>query len=84
MSKHMASGHEMVWVKGKGYQYLHRVIMEKKLGRKLRPDEQVHHKNGKPNSNGASNLEVVSKAEHNQVDKEHHNGGRPKGSKNKC
>lgn len=82
MSKHMTSGHEMVYING-GYKYAHRVAMEKKLGRKLRRDEQVHHKNGKPNDNSPGNLELVSKAEHNGTDPKHHLGGRPKGSKNK-
>lgn len=79
MGKHMSSGHVMKYEGGK-YQYEHRLNMEKKLGRKLRPGEQVHHLNGNPADNRPQNLEVVSKAQHNQEDPRHHLGGRPKGS----
>lgn len=75
MSKHMASGHKMDYVDGK-YQYEHRLVMEKKLGRKLRKGEQVHHLNENPADNRPSNLEVVTMAEHNKVDPKHHLGGR--------
>jgi len=80
MSKTMNSGHVMEFVKGKGYRYLHRVVMEKKLGRKLREDEEVHHKNGRFGDNRPSNLEVMTTGEHNKVTDRH--GGRNKGSKN--
>lgn len=80
MAKTMNSGHKMVWVKGKGYVYEHRLNLEKKLGRRLKKGEHVHHKDGNPANNKASNLEAVSMSEHNKVDPEHHKGGRPKGS----
>lgn len=76
----MDSGHIQEYIKGKGYQYTHRVMMEKKLGRKLREDEEVHHKNGKFGDNRLSNLEVMTTGEHNKVTNRH--GGRNKGSKN--
>jgi hypothetical protein len=77
----MESGHEMIYVqKDHKYEYAHRLAMEKKLGRKLRPGEQVHHLNGRPSDNRPGNLEVVTMAEHNRVDLAHHHGGRPEGS----
>ena len=42
----------------------HRKIMEGILGRKLRPDEDVHHINGRHNDNRPENLMVMSHSEH--------------------
>lgn len=42
----------------------HRWVMEQVLGRPLRSDEQVHHKNHDRLDNRPENLEVVTSAEH--------------------
>lgn len=48
----------------KGNVKQHRRIMEEFLGRKLEPDEVVHHKNGIKTDNRIENLEVMIKGEH--------------------
>jgi hypothetical protein len=47
--------------------YVHRLLMERALGRQLRRDELVHHKNGDPRDNRLENLEVVTRAEHAKI-----------------
>lgn len=51
---------------GKGQILEHILIMEKKIGRYLRDDESVHHKNGVRSDNREENLELWSKTTHGQ------------------
>lgn len=48
----------------RGYVYLHRLIAEAHLGRFLRPDEVVHHKDHNPENNHWANLQVMTQSEH--------------------
>lgn len=46
---------------------VYRYIMACKYGRKLRSDEVVHHIDGNKLNNDISNLEVLSRSEHNRI-----------------
>ncbi len=49
---------------GLGYVYEHRLVVEERLGRLLRSDEVVHHRDGDKRNNAAENLEVLNAASH--------------------
>ena len=68
-----------------GWKYLHRILLEEKLGRKLRPWELCHHINGVKDDNRPENLESLTWKQHAYVHEFHRHGGRgrPKGSRNK-
>lgn len=60
-------GYEMVWfTDGSGEKY-HRFLMEQQLGRKLKSDEIVHHKDGDRSNNDLDNLEIMSWGEHSAL-----------------
>lgn len=48
----------------------HRYVMEQHLGRKLRSDEIVHHKDEDKQNNDISNLEIMTRSQHAS----HHHG----------
>lgn len=59
------SGYILKLIPSRGYVFLHRLIMERKLGRLLTDSEVVHHKNGNRKDNRISNLVLyASQSEH--------------------
>jgi len=51
-------------VGGGKYRYVHRVVMERELGRPLRSDEYVHHIDDNPQNNALDNLVLMTAEEH--------------------
>lgn len=47
-----------------GWEYEHRYLIERKIGRILKTDESVHHINGNKLDNNIDNLELMSRSEH--------------------
>jgi hypothetical protein len=68
------NGYVKIYIGNGKYAREHRIVMEKHLGRKLRKDESVHHKDesyeGRSN-NDISNLKLMTNAEHTK----HHQDG---------
>ena len=52
-----------------GFVAEHRLKVEKKIGRYLKKSEVVHHKNHTRDDNRPSNLEVITKPEHDKLSK---------------
>jgi len=64
------AGYRLITVNGERV-YEHRVVMTKKLGRKLLPEEVVHHLDGNSENNSPDNLRLFA----NQSEHMKHHGG---------
>lgn len=60
--RYVSGGYVFVQDPADGYKYQreHRVVMEAAIGRKIRPEEDVHHRNGVRTDNRLENLELWS------------------------
>jgi hypothetical protein len=54
------------------HQYVHRVVVAEKLGRELRKDEDIHHRNGDKRDFRLRNLQVIGHSEHGWVSAKQH------------
>jgi len=48
--------------------YIHRIVMEKHLGRELKSTEHIHHIDGNPKNNKIKNLLLVTNSEHRKIE----------------
>ena len=76
----LKSGYIGINTGGGTYRLEHALVMEKHLGRRLRRNENVHHRNGIRDDNRLENLELLSIADHTR----HHHKGKVKSKWVEC
>ena len=69
------NGYLTICIENKKY-YVHRLIMEEYLGRKLIKNEQVHHINGNKLDNRIENLQLINLGEHQKIHSKNNNFGK--------
>ena len=81
---YLKKGYKCLWIKGRGDVQEHIYLMEQHLGRRLRKDEVVHHKDFNKLNNSISNLQVMTRAEHSLLHRKYETNlyGRSKNLKN--
>lgn len=63
-NSYIKDGYRYIYVSYRHYEPEHRLVMEARLGRKLQPDEHVHHIDENTLNNDISNLQLLSASEH--------------------
>lgn len=66
ITKLRGTGTKTRYVKENG-RHQHRVVAERKIGRKLMPGEIVHHKDGDGKNNNEDNLSVITQSNHVRI-----------------
>jgi P4 family phage/plasmid primase-like protien len=61
-------GYVRILVPGRGVCMEHRLVMEREIGRRLRPDETVNHIYAGRQDNRVANLEVMTEGDHRRAD----------------
>lgn len=64
VGRYVKDGYVYIHVGSRRYEPEHRLVMEQHLGRKLAPDEHVHHRDRDTLNNALDNLEILSRSEH--------------------
>jgi len=60
-------GHDWGYLRCSDGKYLHRLVMEEYLGRRLSMHEHVHHLNGDVTDNRPENMEILTNSEHRKL-----------------
>lgn len=67
LCRHPKTGRWLITGRDGSLTYFYRAVMAASLGRELRPDEIVHHRNGDPADDRIENLELTTRTRHGRL-----------------